>query len=72
MINNEVIQDYLDRGLIRMQRHPELDLRILNYTVKTQWERLWDDVTLACRGCFYIFSLYLKKIILYDWHLQNY
>lgn len=50
MLNNTIIQDYLDRGLIRMQRHPELDLRILNYTVKTQWERLWDEITMACRG----------------------
>ena len=49
-MNNTIIQDYLDRGLIRMQRHPELDLRILNYTIKTQWERLWDSVTIQCRG----------------------
>lgn len=49
-INNQIISEYLEKGLIRVQKHPVLDLRILNYSTKTQWERLWDAITIQCRG----------------------
>lgn len=40
----------VEDGYVRVQVHPELPLRILNYTEKTQVERLWTQVTRSCRG----------------------
>lgn len=37
-------------GYVKEQTHPELPLRILNYTEKTQYERAWTEVTRLCRG----------------------
>ena len=49
-IDNEVINQYRLDGLLMMQSHPTLDLRIFNYTAKCQWEKSWDEVTLSARG----------------------
>ncbi|MFN0034319.1 MAG: T4 RnlA family RNA ligase [Saprospiraceae bacterium] len=35
---------------IHAQKHPTADLWIYNYAAKTQYEQLWNEVTLACRG----------------------
>jgi len=45
-----VINEYLDKDLLISQKHPSKDLWILNYSKTTQYERLWDEVTLSCRG----------------------
>lgn len=47
---NELIEEYLAKDLIRVQKHPELNLRIINYSAKTQYEKLWDTNLLKCRG----------------------
>lgn len=49
-ISIDTLRDYEDRKLLRSQTHPTLDLIIWNYTEKVQYERLWDDITLQCRG----------------------
>jgi RNA ligase len=36
--------------LLYSQVHPTLPLTIWNYTEKVQYEALWDEVTLSCRG----------------------
>ena len=36
--------------MLQKQTHPNLDLTIWNYSPKVQYERLWDDVTMQCRG----------------------
>lgn len=38
------------RGLVSEQKHPTADLYIYNYTPVCQFSRMWDEVTLACRG----------------------
>jgi RNA ligase len=47
-------KDLLDRmvseGFVRVQTHPVLPLRILNYSETTQFRGLWNACTLACRG----------------------
>lgn len=43
----------IDNGYIRRQYHNSEPLAILNYTEKSQFERLWDDITLTCRGLIY-------------------
>lgn len=35
---------------ISEQKHPTLDLTILNYTQKAQFDRVWNNETLMCRG----------------------
>lgn len=44
------LEEYIKEGLICSQRHPQLPLTIYNYTDKTQWEGLWDEITLNTRG----------------------
>lgn len=40
----------IEQGHVREQTHPDLSLRILNYTERCAYEGAWNDVTLACRG----------------------
>ena len=40
----------IEQGYVQMQKHPAADLFIYNYTAKAQYERVWNDVTLQCRG----------------------
>lgn len=44
------LQPYLDEKLISVQKHPEFDLFIYNYTQKCQFAGAWDDMTKMCRG----------------------
>jgi RNA ligase len=44
------LEKYYENGLLHKQTHPTLDLTIWNYTPKVQYERLWDDITIQCRG----------------------
>lgn len=44
------LNNYYEEGLVRKQTHPTLPLIIWNYTPKVQYENLWDDITLMCRG----------------------
>jgi len=44
------LEKYYNDGLLYKQTHPTLDLTIWNYSPKVQYERLWNDITLQCRG----------------------
>ena len=44
------LEKYHKEGLLYKQVHPSLPLTIWNYTEKVQYEGLWDDITLMCRG----------------------
>jgi len=46
----EVLEKYHNDGLLHKQTHLTLDLTIWNYSPKVQYERLWDDITMQCRG----------------------
>jgi RNA ligase len=46
----EVLSDYINRGLVIKQNHPTLPLSIYNYSRECQYNGLWDDITLNCRG----------------------
>jgi T4 RnlA family RNA ligase len=49
-MNIELLKKMLDEGFVYAQKHPTSDLFIYNYTAKTQYERVWNEVTLMCRG----------------------
>ena len=46
----ESLEKYYQEGLLQKQTHPTKDLYIWNYTPKVQYESLWDDITMQCRG----------------------
>jgi RNA ligase len=46
----KILEKYYQDGLILKQTHPIHDLTIWNYSPKVQYERLWDDITMQCRG----------------------
>lgn len=46
----EILEKYHVNGLLHKQIHPTLDLTIWNYSPRVQYERLWDDITIQCRG----------------------
>ncbi len=48
MINK--LEKYYEDGLLYKQTHPTLDLTIWNYTPLVQYGRLWDEITIQCRG----------------------
>ncbi|WP_337040587.1 T4 RnlA family RNA ligase [Emticicia sp. 17c] len=49
-MNTQELQELIANDYINVQKHHEVDLYIYNYTPKAQYEKLWNDWTLACRG----------------------
>jgi hypothetical protein len=47
---NQLLQQMLDEGFIAIQKHPTANLYIYNYSAKTQYDYLWNEITLMCRG----------------------
>ena len=45
-----ILADYISKGLVIGQSHATLPLAIFNYSRQCQYDRLWDDITLNCRG----------------------
>jgi T4 RnlA family RNA ligase len=46
----EKLNKYFEDGLVYKQVHPTLPLTIWNYSEKVQYENLWDETLLMCRG----------------------
>lgn len=56
------IKEYLTNGLLLCQFHPSApNIVIINYSRKVQFENLWDELTLLCRGL--IIDIETGKII---------
>lgn len=43
-------EELIKEGYISVQRHPNAELLIYNYTPKAQYDRVWNEHTLSCRG----------------------
>lgn len=50
MFEKDNIQRLSDQGYLHIQKHPEAELYIYNYSQKTQYEGFWNEITLQCRG----------------------
>ncbi|MEM1009354.1 MAG: RNA ligase, partial [Myxococcota bacterium] len=50
MMNTTVLQAMIAKQYIKVQKHPDKALYIYNYTPKAQYDRVWNEWTLACRG----------------------
>jgi RNA ligase len=46
----ELLKQYIEKGWVIKQDHPTLPLSIYNYSRGVQYEKLWDPITLECRG----------------------
>jgi len=46
----ETLDKYSDEGWIISKRHPLFPITIYNYSVKTEYEEHWDEITLQARG----------------------
>ena len=67
------LEEYYQNGLLLKQTHPKYDLTIWNYSPKVQYDKLWDDITLQCRGLVTnsegkIVARPFKKFFNYDEH----
>jgi RNA ligase len=49
-LNLALLEQLILDKYISVQKHPEAELYIYNYTPLTQFDRNWNEVTLACRG----------------------
>ncbi|WP_445710614.1 RNA ligase [Flavobacterium sp.] len=49
-MNTTLLNQMISEGYIKSNKHPEQDLYIYNYTQTAQFEKRWNEVTLACRG----------------------
>lgn len=45
-----ILNDYIEKGLVVKNDHPTLPLSIYNYSRTTQYEGKWDHITKSCRG----------------------
>lgn len=48
--NIDALEEMVSSGYVRMKKHPERPLYIYNYTAKAQFEYMWNEVTMLCRG----------------------
>ncbi|MEN7548099.1 T4 RnlA family RNA ligase [Rapidithrix thailandica] len=49
-MNISLLNQMICEGYVAVQKHPEHSLYIYNYTPKAQFDRVWNECTLACRG----------------------
>lgn len=49
-VDFDLVNQYVKDGFISCRKHPTADLRIYNYTPKTQYENFWNKETANCRG----------------------
>jgi RNA ligase len=49
-MNKNKLDRMVEEGWLISQVHPSLDLTIYNYSQKTQYEKMWNEETLSCRG----------------------
>jgi RNA ligase len=46
----KILNNYIDNSLIIANKHPNYEIWILNYSVKAQSKKFWDEYTMSCRG----------------------
>ena len=50
LFDADLFTQMVEQRYVKSQKHPHADLRIYNYTQLAQFDRIWNPVTLACRG----------------------
>ncbi|MCR4032492.1 T4 RnlA family RNA ligase [Flavobacterium panacis] len=49
-MNTTLLKEMISQNYIKVNKHPEYDLYIYNYTQSAQFERVWNEITITCRG----------------------
>lgn len=49
-VNLNILNDYIEKGLVEKNLHPTLPIAIYNYSRICQYEKKWDEFTKMCRG----------------------
>lgn len=49
-MNEELLKEMVAQKYVNVQKHPTADLYIYNYSATCQYDQMWNEVTLACRG----------------------
>ena len=49
-MDRSLLNEMIEQKYIVSQRHPNAGLSIYNYSAKAQYDRVWNDATLSCRG----------------------
>lgn len=49
-INQTILQQMIAEGFVTIQKHPAQELFIYNYSQKAQYDKVWNEITLQCRG----------------------
>jgi hypothetical protein len=50
MVNKELLKEMMDKNYVMVQKHPDAELYIYNYTRSANFEKVWNEVTLLTRG----------------------
>ncbi|MBC7864045.1 MAG: hypothetical protein IAF38_13800 [Bacteroidia bacterium] len=50
MFDSNLLAEMKKAGYVNVQKHPSQDLFIYNYSSTAQYDRIWNEVTLQCRG----------------------
>ena len=50
LMNILALKEMIAAGYVKENQHPTEDLFIYNYSETAQFERIWNEVTLQCRG----------------------
>lgn len=48
--NLDLLNKHVSDGIVNVQKHDNFDYYIYNYSQTVQFQKLWDDVTVDCRG----------------------
>lgn len=46
----KLLHEMVEESFINVQKHPEADFYLYNYSAKTQYERVWNEATIMSRG----------------------
>ena len=49
-MDKELLKSMLEQKLVLVQKHPDTDLFIYNYSPLVQYQKLWNEITLMTRG----------------------
>ena len=49
-MNKQLLEEMIQQNYVKVQKHQSQELFIYNYTPAAQYDRYWNDCTLACRG----------------------
>ena len=50
IMNRSLLNEMIEKKYVKVQKHPEADLFIYNYTDMAQYDWVWNEVTMMCRG----------------------